>query len=264
MSESQGYKLGMKMGLSDKRALFDAVREHGSKREVELLMGSGAANHAFRAGLKSAAFKLSKGERRPAARKKTTRQRLTTAKRPATKRKASSRKSSRPKYFSEKQVLAWFDKIPRKIGRYQPYDSKAGWTTEEDMTSEERKDLAVWYASAGPDQAFGVDIPDSADVWVLSQEYRDSPFVLSANDGSGQQFSGTLAQMKKKLAAISRRKRKNPRRKGQKQRALDKYLESGKAPSYFYEAKRRKKLKRKRKKAEQKVERERDAMGRFV
>jgi hypothetical protein len=174
MSESQGYKLGMKMGLSDKQALFDAIRERGSKREVALLMGRGAANHAFRSGLKSAAFALSKDERRPAARqkttrKKTTRKRLTTAKRPAA-RKASRRAASRPRYFSERQVEAWYKKVPKKVGRYEAYDSTTSYTTEEDMTSEERKDVSVW----------------------------------------GQQFSGTLAQMKKKLASISRRKRKNP------------------------------------------------------
>jgi hypothetical protein len=204
MSESQGYKLGMKMGLSDKQALFDAIRERGSKREVALLMGRGAANHAFRSGLKSAAFALSKDERRPAARqkttrKKTTRKRLTTAKRPAA-RKASRRGASRPRYFSERQVEAWYKKVPKKVGRYEAYDSTTSYTTEEDMTSEERKDVSVWYEIPG--------VEDS--VWILSQEYRDSPFVLSANDGSRQQFSGTLAQMKKKLASISRRKRKNP------------------------------------------------------
>lgn len=79
MSESQGYKLGMKMGLSDKGALFAKIRRDGSKREVELLMGSGSASTAFRRGLKQAAFELKQGKRRPAARQKTTRQRLTTA-----------------------------------------------------------------------------------------------------------------------------------------------------------------------------------------
>ena len=61
MSESQGYKLGMKMGLSDKRDLFDAVRERGSKREVELLKGSSSASTAFRRGLKSAARQIRSG-----------------------------------------------------------------------------------------------------------------------------------------------------------------------------------------------------------
>jgi hypothetical protein len=198
MSESQGYKLGMKMGLTNKSALFAKIRREGSKREVELLMGSGPANTAFRRGLKSAAFELSRGKRRPAARQKTTRQRLTTAKRPAAKRKSSKRKSSRPKYFSEKQVEAWYKKVPLKVGRYEAYDSTTEYTTKEDMTSEERKDISVWY-----------EIPGTDGAWILSQEYRDSPFVLSANDAS-EQFSGTLTQMKKKLAAISRRKRKNP------------------------------------------------------
>lgn len=212
MSESQGYKLGMRLGLSDKSALFAKVRRDGSKREVELLMGSGSANTAFRRGLKSAAFELKQGKRRPATRKKTTRkkttrQRLTTARRPAAKSKSSSRKSSRPKYFSESQVEAWYRKVPRKVGRYEAYDSTTEYTTKEDMTSEERKDIAVWY-----------EIPGTDGAWILSQEYRDSPFVLSANDAS-ERFSGTLAQMKKKLAAISRRKsssskRKNPRRNG--------------------------------------------------
>jgi hypothetical protein len=95
MSESQGYKLGMKMGLTNKSALFAKIRREGSKREVELLMGNGPANTAFRRGLKSAAFELSRGKRRPATRKKTTRQRLTTAKRAAAKRKRKNPDQSR-------------------------------------------------------------------------------------------------------------------------------------------------------------------------
>lgn len=281
MSESQGYKLGMKLGLSDKSALFNAVRQKGTKREVDLLMEKGEANTAFRRGLKSAAFELSKGKRRPATRKKTTRkkttrQRLTTARRPAAKRDvldrsarsealkvlkqkyvaegytkreaarlaredlnalevylesgidpktgkaprlkdidypgkrkrtSSSRKSSRPKYFSESQVEAWYEKVPRKVGRYEAYDSTTEYTTKEDMTSEERKDISVWY-----------EIPGTDGAWILSQEYRDSPFVLSANDAS-ERFSGTLAQMKKKLASISRRK-SSSRKSSRKDRSV--------------------------------------------
>lgn len=332
MSESQGYKLGMKMGLSDKSALFAKIRRDGSKREVELLMGSGSANTAFRRGLKSAAFELSKGKRRPAARKKTTRQRLTTAKRPAAKRDVLDRSAQREalKVLKQEYVERGYTKreaarlaredlnalevylesgIDPKTGKAPrlkdiDYPGKRKRTSSRRKSSSRkssRKDRSVaqdwnqkettkWFASLGPkvgnlemvdDQVYAVrgqpirlraaymEEPDedTGIVWEITQ-VKGEPAVLQAHDlGTRgydvvQRHTGTLAQMKKKLAAISRRKRKNPRKR--KKRKLEQYLESGNAPSHFYEYKRRKKLKRKRKKAGQKVERERDAMGRFV
>ena len=217
MSESQGYKLGMKMGLSDKSALFAKIRRDGSKREVELLMGSGSANTAFRRGLKSAAFELSKGKRRPAARKKTTRkkttrQRLTTAKRPAAKRKrtssrrtSSSRKSSRKdrsvaQDWNQKETTKWFATLGEKIGNFKVWDSWVYAVVDQPV------ELRASYASGS--------LEDPGMVWEITQ-IKGQPAVLAGQESgrgrSVERYTGTLTQMKKKLAAISRRKRKNPR-----------------------------------------------------
>ena len=205
MSESQGYKLGMKLGLSDKSALFSKVRRDGSKREVELLMGSGSANTAFRRGLKSAAFELKQGKRRPAARqkttrKKTTRQRLTTAKRPAAKRKSSSRKSSRkdrsaPQDWNQKETTKWFATLGEKIGNFKVWDSWVYAVVDQPV------ELRASYASGS--------LEDPGMVWEITQ-VKGQPAVLTGQESgrgrSVERYTGTLAQMKKKLAAISRRK----------------------------------------------------------
>ena len=210
MSESQGYKLGMKLGLSDKSALFAKIRRDGSKREVDLLMEKGEANTAFRRGLKSAAFELSKGKRRPAARqkttrKKTTRQRLTTAKRPAAKRKSSSRKSSRKdrsvaKDWNQKETTKWFASLGEKIGNFKVWDSWVYAVVDQPV------ELRASYASGS--------LEDPGMVWEITQMKGQPAVLTSQESGRGrsvERYTGTLAQMKKKLAAISRRKRKNPR-----------------------------------------------------
>ena len=206
MSESQGYKLGMKLGLSDKSALFAKIRRDGSKREVELLMEKGEANTAFRRGLKSAAVELSKGKRRPAARKKTTRQRLTTAKRPAAKRKRTS--SSRTSYqedrsmfkdWNQKETTKWFATLGEKIGNFKVWDSWVYAVVDQPV------ELRASYASGS--------LEDPGMVWEITQ-VKGQPAVLTGQESgrgrSVERYTGTLAQMKKKLASISRRKRKNP------------------------------------------------------
>ncbi len=283
MSESQGYKLGMKLGLSDKSALFSKVRRDGSKREVELLMGSGSANTAFRRGLKSAAFELKQGKRRPAARqkttrKKTTRQRLTTAKRPAAKRDVLDRSTQTEalKVLKQRYVAEGYTKresarlaredlnalevylesgIDPKTGKAPrlkdiDYPGKRKRTSSSRKSS--RKDRSVaqdwnqkettkWFATLGPkignfkswdDQVYAVigepiklraaytggSYEDPGIVWEITQ-VKGEPAILQGHDSDTRGYdvverhTGTLAQMKKKLAAISRRKRKNPRRR---------------------------------------------------
>ena len=200
MSESQGYKLGMKLGLSDKSALFSKVRRDGSKREVELLMGSGSASTAFRRGLKSAAFELKQGKRRPATRQKTTRQRLTTARRPAAKRTSSSRKSSRKDRsaapdWNQKETTKWFATLGEKIGNFKVWDSWVYAVVDQPV------ELRASYASGS--------LEDPGMVWEITQ-VKGQPAVLTGQESgrgrSVERYTGTLTQMKKKLAAISRRK----------------------------------------------------------
>jgi len=213
MYKSQGYKLGMKMGLSDKNALFVKIRRDGSEREVDLLMKKGKANTAFRRGLKSAAADLSKGKRRPAARqkttrKKTTRQRLTTAKRPAAKRKRTS--SSRTSYqedrsmfkdWNQKETTKWFASLGEKIGNFKSWDDQVYAVIGEPFK------LRAAYS--------GGTYEDPGIVWEITQ-VKGEPAILQGHDSDTRGYdvverhTGTLAQMKKKLASISRRKRKNP------------------------------------------------------
>ena len=207
MPESRGYKLGMKLGLSDKSALFAKIRQDGSKREVDLLMKKGEANTAFRRGLKSAAFDLSKGKRRPAARqkttrKKTTRQRLTTAKRPAVKRTSSRRKSSRKdrsvaKDWNQKETTKWFASLGPKIGNFKSWDDQVYAVIGEPIK------LRAAYT--------GGSYEDPGIVWEITQ-VKGEPAILQGHDSDTRGYdvvarhTGTLAQMKKKLAAISRRR----------------------------------------------------------